>query len=182
MSFWPHAPIHRLDQTGAYIVTAATYQKVHYFRSVALVDFLQENLVTLAKQYDWQLQAWAIFSNHYHFVALSPLNPSSLRGMISHLHSISAQEANQQDNAAGRKVWFQYWDTHLTYERSYYARLNYVHQNPVRHGLVPAASAYPWCSAAWFERTSNTAFFKTITSFKTDKLKIQDNFEVMPIA
>src|SRR2546426_5598064 len=103
MSFWPHAPIHRLDQTGAYIVTAATYQKVHYFRSVALVDFLQENLVTLAKQYDWQLQAWAIFSNHYHFVALSPLNPSSLRGMISHLHSISAQEANQQDNAAGRK-------------------------------------------------------------------------------
>ena len=118
MSFWPHAPIHRLGQTGAYILTSATYQKAHYFRSVALIDFLQENLFTLAKQYDWQLQAWAIFSNHYHFVALSPLNPSSLRGMISHLHSISAKEANRLDNTPGRKVWFQYWDTHLTYERS----------------------------------------------------------------
>ena len=150
MSFWPHAPIHCLDQTGAYIVTAATYQKAHYFRSVALIDFLQENLFTLAKHYDWQLQAWAIFSNHYHFVALSPLNPSSLRGMISHLHSISAQEANQQDNAAGRKVWFQYWDKQLTFQRSYLARLKYVHENAVHHKLVANAEDYRWSTSYTF--------------------------------
>ena len=68
---------------------------------------------------------------------------------------------------------------HLTYQRSYYARLNYVHENPCRHGLVPVASSYPWCSAAWFERTATPAFFKTVSGFKTDQISIQDDFEVI---
>ena len=35
--------------------------------------------------------------------------------------------------------------------KSYLARLNYVHQNPVKHGLVRVANQYRWCSAAWLE-------------------------------
>jgi putative transposase len=66
--------------------------------------------------------------------------------------------------------------TKLTFERSYLARLNYVHQNPVKHGLVKVANQYPWCSAAWFERTASPAAVKTIYSFKTDKLKIDDDY------
>lgn len=31
MTQWPHAPIHKLTEQGAYIVTAATYQKIHLF-------------------------------------------------------------------------------------------------------------------------------------------------------
>ncbi len=80
------------------------------------------------------------------------------------------------DQTVGRKVWYNYWDTKLTFERSYLARLNYVHQNPVKHGLVRVASQYPWCSAAWFERTASPATVKTIYSFKTDKVKIDDDY------
>jgi putative transposase len=76
----------------------------------------------------------------------------------------------------GRKVWFNFWDTKLTSERSYLARLNYVHQNPVKHGLVTMANQYRWCSAAWFERVASPAMVKTIYGFKTDKLKIYDDF------
>ncbi len=78
---------------------------------------------------------------------------------------------------AGRTVWFNFWDTNLTYERSYWARLNYVHQNPVKHGLVSMANQYPWCSAAWFERTASPATVKTIYGFKTDNLAIYDEFQ-----
>ena len=73
-------------------------------------------------------------------------------------------------------MWFNFWDTKLTYERSYLARLNYVHQNPVKHGLVAIANQYRWCSAAWFERTVSPAMVKTIYGFKTDKLNIHDDF------
>jgi hypothetical protein len=30
------------------------------------------------------------------------------------------------------------------------ARLHYVHQNAVKHGLVQQANQYRWCSAAWW--------------------------------
>jgi putative transposase len=65
----------------------------------------------------------------------------------------------------------------LTFEKSYLARLNYVHQNAVKHGLVRIANQYPWCSAAWFERTATPAQVETIYSFKTDKVRVFDEFE-----
>jgi putative transposase len=73
-------------------------------------------------------------------------------------------------------VWFNFWDTKLTYERSYLARLSYVHRNPVKHGLVMVANQYQWCSAAWFERIGTPAMIKTIYGFKIDALNVQDDF------
>jgi len=64
-----------------------------------------------------------------------------------------------------------------TFEKSYLARLNYVHQNPVHHRLVPVANQYPWCSAAWFERTGSPAIVKSIYKFKIDQVKVYDEFE-----
>jgi hypothetical protein len=51
-----------------------------------------------------------------------------------------------------------------------------VHQNAVKDGLVLVANQHPWCSAAWFERTASPSSVKTIYSFKTDRLKIDDDY------
>ena len=56
------------------------------------------------------------------------------------------------------------------------ARLNYVHQNAVKHKLVTVANQYPWCSAAWFERVATPAQVKTIYEFKIDRVKVEDDF------
>jgi putative transposase len=56
--------------------------------------------------------------------------------------------------------------------------LNYVHQNPVRHRAAFSASAYPWCSAGWFERRAEQEFYRTVRSFPIDRLEIPDDFEV----
>jgi putative transposase len=100
--------------------------------------------------------------------------------MLGQLHEWTAKWANKLDAIAGRKVWHNYRETRLTYEKSYLARLNYTHQNPVKHGLVPVANQYPWCSAGWFERTATPAQIKTIYKFKTELVKVSDDFEVLP--
>ncbi len=51
------------------MVTAATLHKKDFFRGSTRLTSLQGSLLSLAKQYDWQLEAWSVFSNHYHFVA-----------------------------------------------------------------------------------------------------------------
>jgi putative transposase len=79
---------------------------------------------------------------------------------------------------AGRRVWFQYRDTPLTFEKSYYARLNYTHNNAVKHGLVQEATQYPYCSAAWFEQAAPRALYKKIESFKWDAVKVEDEYDV----
>jgi len=174
---WPHAPIHRLGAHGTYIVTAGTYHKEHYFRGRERLDYLEASLLHIMKEFGWQLEAWAVFSNHYHFVAQAMPGAKSLRAALTALHSMTAREANRLDALSDRKVWHNYWDTELTYEKSYLARLNYAHQNAVKHGLVPVANQYPWCSAAWFERTATHSQVQTIYSFKTDQIRLADDYD-----
>ena len=177
---WPHAPLHQLGQSGVYFVTARTYQKAHHFRDRKRLDVLQRGLLKLAAEHGWKLEAWAMFSNHYHFIGHSPADQptaESLAVMLKNLHEETSKWVNRLDDSAGRKVWFNYRETRLTYQRSYFARLNYVHQNPVRHGLVAVANQYPWCSAAWFERTVSPATVKSIYRFGIQQVRVDDDFE-----
>jgi len=160
------------------MVTCGTYLKQHHFRGAERLRFLSDALLSLAAEYQWNLQAWAVFSNHYHFVALSPPEPGSLAAFMKKLHSDTAIAANKWDAAKGRQVWFQYWDTQLTYQKSFFARLSYVHLNAVHHRLVKEPSPYPWCSAGWFQRCAPTSFYKTIMTYGIERLKVPDDFEV----
>ena len=178
---WPHAPTHRLSEHGTYFVTVGTYLKQHHFRGRQRLVVLHRGLLTVARDFGWDLEAWAVFSNHYHFVAHSPADAAGAEGlsrMLASLHKNTAGWVNRLDGARGRKVWHNFRETLLTYPKSYLARLRYVHQNPVKHGLVAEASNYPWCSAGWFERTATPAQVNTIYSFPIDRVNVYDDYDV----
>lgn len=169
---WPHAPAHHLADGGVYIVTAATYRHAPLFRGRERI--LHDSLLRLALEIGWRLEAWAVFANHYHFVAQSPADPSGLRSLVRRLHAGTATTINRHEAAGGRRVWANYWDTLIRDQRSYFARLSYVHQNAVRHGIVPVASAYPWCSASWFESSAASALVDTVYAFPIDRQSVPD--------
>jgi putative transposase len=175
---WPHAPVHRLDGKGLYMVTSATLHKMKLFNNPEKLTLFENKLLQLAKAYQWRLEAWAVFVNHYHFITCDEAGSEAggLKKLITQLHYETSNELNQLDQAKGRRNWYNFWDTKLTYEKSYLARLNYVHQNAVKHGLVNVANQYPWCAASWFERTAGLARVQTIYSFKIDQLKVFDDF------
>jgi putative transposase len=177
---WPHAPLHQLSLRGTYFITNGTYLKAHHFRSRERLRVLHRGLLTVARDFRWRLETWAVFSNHYHFIGHSPEDApdaTNLPDMLSVLHTKLSAWINRLDRQPGRKVWHNYRDSKLTYQKSYLTRLNYVHQNPVRHGLVAVANQYPWCSAAWFERTASPAIVKSIYRFRIDQLQVGDEFE-----
>jgi putative transposase len=173
---WPHAPQHWLFDAGTYMVTAGTYRKQLYLNTPERRDFFVEALFARAAEFGWMLHAWAVLPNHYHFIAASPTDPGTLRRFLGKLHMTTSKHLNELDGQSGRKVWFQYWDSHITFERSYLARLNYVHHNPVHHKVVDNAENYAWCSALWFARNAPASFVATVKSFKTDKLSGPDEF------
>lgn len=178
---WPHAPPHHLMHSGAYMVTVGTYGKNHYFDSNVKLQAIQNGLLKYAAQYGWTIEAWAVFSNHYHFVGHSPSpdkqSPVNLSQFLRHFHAKSSNWINEVDSKQDRKIWHNYWETRLTRQKSYLARLNYVHQNPVKHGLTSVANQYPFCSARLFEQTEKPSTIKTIYSFKTDRINVLDEYE-----
>ena len=173
---WPHAPIHRLSAHGIYFITAGTLHKQHLFDTPAKRDLLERMLLSLSKALGWQLEAWAVLSNHYHFVARGQPDSTPMREFVRELHSRSAIDLNRLDGMERRTAWHNFRDTRLTYQYSYLARLNYVHQNPVRHGVVALAENYKWCSASWFIQNASPAFVKSVKSFKIEKVNVPDDF------
>jgi putative transposase len=180
MPDWPHAPAHRLSSAGAYMITTGTYLKKPLFKSAPRLIFLCEQLLALVPQHGWNLEAWAVFPNHYHFVATAKKKAQTLPRLLSQLHTVTAKEINRRDRTPGCKVWFQYWDSHLTFPQSYLARLNYVHSNAVKHGLVRQPGLYPWCSAGWFEREAEKPFYQTVMRVRSDRVNVRDDFNVNP--
>jgi putative transposase len=173
---WPHAPPHYFTPGGTYILTAATLHRKRLFDSRAKLDLLRHTTFELAKNYALVLQAWAFFPNHYHLVISFEDATVAHRDLVRHLHRELALKLNRVDDTPGRRVMYEFWDTRLTFEKSWLARLNYVHQNAVKHGLVPMANEYPWCSASWFETNAQSGFVKAVYSFKTDRINVPDDF------
>ncbi|HXH62508.1 MAG TPA: hypothetical protein VNI20_14275 [Fimbriimonadaceae bacterium] len=176
MRTWPHAPPRCVTAPRTYCITAGTYQKFPFFRGNERIEILHDTLLETAEDFGWELLAWAVFANHYHLVGISPNVESPARTLCAKVHTLSAKALNRLDGTPGRKVWYRYWDTRITYEKSFVARMAYVHNNAVKHGLVERPDQYPWCSAAWFLREGHGPFVESVLSFKTDAVNVIDDF------
>jgi putative transposase len=171
-----HNPPHYFLPNATYMVTGAIANKQHLMIKNGKKEFFLQTLFERAELLGWGLQAWAVLHNHYHFIAQSPNDASTLTKLIRQLHSITAIEINKLDSISGRRVWQNYWDTCLTYEKSYLARLHYVHMNPVKHGLTDNPMNYPYCSYKWFIEQGDDDLKGMVFNQPIDKVNVEDDF------
>jgi putative transposase len=175
---WPHAPPHRLGAAGVYFLTARAAEQRHLLAEDMMKDWFEETLFSIAAEHAWKLEAWAILANHYHFIAHIPQSSDgaeSLRTGVRKLHSLTTKELNRREGVIGRtRLWQNFRETHLTHQASYLARLHYVHQNAVHHGLVAKGSDWKWCSALRFTNEVSPAWVKTIASHRFDEIARKD--------
>ena len=175
MPDWPHVPTHRILESGTYIITAGTFEKEKFFYDSIRLNMLYGLMLETAEWFKISLNAWALMANHYHII-VSVESPETLKKFIVSFHKNSSLRLNKLDRIEGRRVWYNYWDTKITYQKSYYARLNYVNKNPEHHGIVEKAEEYYWCTEAWYKYHSDPAFAKTVDSFSYSIIKIFDDF------
>jgi REP element-mobilizing transposase RayT len=138
---WPHAPTHQLSNRGAYFVTAGTYLKAHYFFTPQRLDVLHRGLLSVTRDFSWDLEAWAVFSNHYHFVAHSPRNSedaNSLSQMLGLLHARTAGWINRLDGEPKRKASE---ITSRPRSHSGYSKAPEHRRTPKRHARIEPFSA-----------------------------------------
>ncbi|MGD2177558.1 MAG: hypothetical protein PVG71_07020 [Anaerolineae bacterium] len=62
------------------------------------------------------------------------------------LHSRVATEINGRHDQRGRRVWYCFSDRLIRSDRHHWATVNYIHDNPVKHGYVDCMTAWPWSS------------------------------------
>ncbi|MFQ6133554.1 MAG: transposase [Armatimonadota bacterium] len=174
---YDHAPPHLFRPRATYMVTAGTYGRVCHMLQPERRRDLVEALRRLLDREGWALLAWVILPNHYHVLVEAPeTGGDALSRWIADLHKYTARRWNQEDGARGRKVWWNYWDTCITRERSFWARLNYVHWNPVRHGLADWPAHYPFSSYRQYLALEGIDLKALEASHPFDRVRVRDDF------
>lgn len=173
---YPHNPPHWFVSNAIYMVTGSTLYKKPFLDTEEKLANFCETLFERANILGWALHAWVVMKDHYHFIAQSPDNALSLKMLVQGIHSINSKFVNRVDNAPRRRIWYNYWDTCLQTEKTYYARMNYVILNPVKHGLVDNPEDYPFSSYRYFVENTEPDFRKMVFLQPINDLQIDDEF------
>jgi putative transposase len=126
----------------------------------------------------WKLEDWAALHNHYHLMADSPDDAGSLPGIMRDIHKFTAMwiRKNIRDAAGLEKSWWNYWEPCITYERSYYGRLNYLWYNPQKHDVIEKAEKWAFGSL-YCRMQGKDPYVQMIRAhFPFDAEKIRDDF------
>lgn len=78
---------------------------------------------------------------------------SHIKAMFSRALSVRDHVGASRARKRERGIWRRrYWARAIVDERDFAAHVDYVHINPVKHGLVERASDWPWSSFARYAR------------------------------
>ena len=132
-----HSPPHRPNFGHLrFLISASCFEHRHYIgHSPERMDNFLRDLLAVFATHGGQTFAWCILPNHYHALVETPDLKALLRE-VGLLHGRTAHTWNGEEQARGRKVFFRAVERAMRSDRHYWATLNYVHHNPVRHGYV----------------------------------------------
>ena len=97
-------------------------------------------------QEKYEVVSWCIMPNHVH-VLITLLKAVSLSEILHSWRSFSSNEINKLFDRQGRLWMPEYFDRYIRDEEHFNNVVNYIHNNPVKAGLVDDPTHYRWSSA-----------------------------------
>ena len=91
------------------------------------------------------LLGYVLMPDHWHAL-IWPGFPLTVSRVVQDIKWLSARRLNRGRQAAGPVWQHQFWDRFVRNARELRERLDYMHFNPVRRGLVQRPDDWPWSS------------------------------------
>ncbi len=92
--------------------------------------------------------SWCIMPNHVH-VLIEVMKNISLSSILHSWRSFSSNEINKVLNRSGRLWMPEYFDRFIRDNDHFNNVVDYIHNNPVKAGLVKEATEYKWSSSGY---------------------------------
>ena len=172
---YPHNPPHLFRENSKYFITASTYKRIHYLNNDLSKQILLDSILETFSKFSWIIEDWVILDNHYHLMVDVKHNPNELSKIIRNIHRYTSLEIKKINPIAklAERFWYNYWDTCITYEKSYFTRLNYIWNNPVKHGYVRNPEEWKFGSYYFRFKNEERNLKNIITNNPCDKLDLE---------
>lgn len=148
-----------------YYITTVIYNRLPVFTRPSFVIPLYDSLNFYRHKQEFKILGYVIMPDHMHLI-IWPLGTASVSEIMRDYKKFTAtrlirqaevegasawmaafEQAGKETGRSDRKVWQDsYWDVNVYTERFLRRKLNYIHRNPVRSGLVESPEDYYYSS------------------------------------
>ena len=155
--------------TPALFLTAVGKDRLPVFQKEHIKDLACEAIDEARTSCGFLLFAYVIMPDHVHLLTDAPRKPSEvlqyIKGIVGHrvIDYLKAQNYEASLEKLRHQSWkrnhrYSLWQHDsdvfsVTSESKFMEKVNYIHLNPVRAGLVESAAEYRWSSFRWWNRT-----------------------------
>ena len=149
---------------ACYFFTVVTHERQRLFSDPQTVQLLADAIAKVRVRHPFEIEAQVILPDHLHTIWTLPdgdANYAARWRLIkegftrAYCQSHGTPERTATARARGEQpVWQRrFWEHLIRDDRDFSVHLDYIHRNPVRHGLVSAPRDWPQSSFAdWVAR------------------------------
>lgn len=143
---------------GSYFFTVVTERRQRILTEQAVRLALREAIETVREKRPFRIDGWVLLPDHLHAIWTLPEDDADFAtrwrliksAVTRHCGEALAQAhyrtARRTAKSCGTLWQHRYWEHLLRDERDFRQHLDYLHFNPVKHGLVERVADWPWSS------------------------------------
>ncbi len=148
---------HRFYQPqSTYFFTVVTFRRQKIFVNEDVKDLLKEVIQKVRVNWPFQIEGFVLLPEHLHTIWSLPEGDSNFSERWKLIKANFTREylkkndelvrpSNSRMRKGERTVWQRrYWEHLIRDESDFNHHLNYLHYNPVKHGLVTNPKDWPW--------------------------------------
>lgn len=137
---------------GTYFFTVNLLQRQGNELLTRHIDLLRQSVRTVSERHPFAIHGWVVLPDHLHCVIELPPNDADfatrwrlIKAGFSKALPKSEWRSPARIKRGERGVWQRrYWEHLIRDEADYRAHMDYVHINPVKHGLVKQVADWPF--------------------------------------
>lgn len=130
---------HLLQNNEFMLITSVTKNREPFFSDPVVAREAIETLYRVKTNHPFELYGFVIMPDHCHFLLYVPW-PQTISGIMN------VYKSGLTFNTGIRQMWQRGF--HMQVPHDVNVALEYIHQNPVKAGIVKTPNAYPWSSAS----------------------------------
>jgi putative transposase len=151
-------------QGGTIFLTLVTYQRHPIFINPENIAQLRYSLTTVRSEMPFEIDGAVVLPDHIHFIWTLPIDDQNYSKRIGRLkvlftRSLGGKTTLPENLSMSRRkhresnVWQRrFWEHTIRNEADFENHLNYIHYNPVKHGLVSCPHLWLYSSFHKFVR------------------------------
>lgn len=144
---------------GCYFFTVVTLNRTPIFINEERVEVLRQAIRKVMVARPFEIDAMVILPEHLHCIWRLPEGEADYSSRWREIKKSASRQISTATNARHeRNVWQRrFWEHTIRDEEDWRKHMDYIHYNPVKHGLVSSPGEWPWSSFSravdkgWYE-------------------------------